>query len=86
MRLALAAFWLVVAAGVYFGPIRPTEGISATPAALLAVALAGWNLSRWYAIRSSADVIPPSRLYRQGAERVEEYRSEFDFTDRNRPN
>jgi hypothetical protein len=53
----------------------------------LALALAGWNLIRWYIGRPRVATTPPLEHRRRpleprGDERVEEYNPEFDF---NRP-
>jgi hypothetical protein len=90
LRLAFAAFWLVVAGVVYFReqltPGAWGQSRNLDLGALLALALAGWNLMRWYLGRprvSATAVLERRRpLEPRSDERVEEYNPEFDF---NRP-
>jgi hypothetical protein len=90
LRLGFAAFWLVVAGVVYFReqltPGAWGQSRNLDLGALLALALAGWNLMRWYLGRPRTTT-PVSDHRRRPLEprdekRVEEYNPEFDF---NRP-
>jgi hypothetical protein len=87
LRLGFAAFWLVVAGVVYFreqlAPAALGQSRNLDLGALLALALAGWNLMRWYLGRTRVAAVP-QRAHRRpleprGDERVEEYNPEFDF-------
>jgi hypothetical protein len=87
LRLGFAAFWLVVAAAVYFrkelAPEAWGDARNLDLGALLALALAGWNLMRWYLGRSRVPATPGSNHRRplepRDDQRVEEYNPEFDF-------
>jgi hypothetical protein len=88
LRLGFAGFWLAVAVVVYFRPFGLGDRLpspDAQTAVLLAVALAGWNLSRWYFAQPRRTTRPTrlgNRLLRRDADRVEEYNPELDFTKR----
>jgi hypothetical protein len=89
LRLGFAAFWLAVAGAVYFrdqlAPAAWDKPRNLDLGALLALALAGWNLTRWYIGRRRVVAAAP-RLDRhrrplepRGDARAEEYNPEFDF-------
>ncbi len=89
LRLGFAVFWLAVAGVIYFrrnlAPGAWAGDRNLDLGALLAVALAGWNLARWYIGRrrvpAAAGLEHRRRPLepRRGDERVEEYNPEFDF-------
>jgi hypothetical protein len=88
LRLGFAAFWLVVAGVIYFrGELAPGawgQSRNLDLGALLALALAGWNLMRWYIGRRRVATTPVLDRRRRpleprGDERAEEYNPEFDF-------
>lgn len=87
LRLGFAAFWLVVAGVVYFreqlAPGAWGQSRNLDLGALLAVALAGWNLVRWYIGRPRVVATPGLGRRRplepRDDEQVEEYNPEFDF-------
>lgn len=91
LRMGFAAFWLVVAGVLYFreylAPGVWGRSLNYDFGAFLAVALAGWNLVRWYVGRPRVAAVPRLDPRRRPLEprddgRVEEYNPEFDF---NRP-
>src|SRR5689334_4750998 len=87
MRLGFGLFWLVVAGLLFYrGHVAPVEQDSAGTdvGALFALALAGWNVVRWYVARRPAEVRPNplahSRPLEGRREQPAEYHPEFDFT------
>ncbi len=98
VRLALVAFWLAVAAALFLRHRLPAElgdqvadgGYSLDVGALLAVALAGWNLMRWFTARNrwvppeDPLGLPRTRVVRTD-DRPFEYNPELDFTKQDRP-
>ena len=88
LRLGFAAFWLAVAGVVYFreelAPGAWGQSRNLDLGALLALALAGWNVVRWYLGRPRGAATPPldhrrRPLEPRDDERAEEYNPEFDF-------
>ncbi|HVK15336.1 MAG TPA: hypothetical protein VM533_00215 [Fimbriiglobus sp.] len=89
LRLGFAVFWLTVAGVVYFRdelvPGAWGQAHNLDLGALLALALAGWNLMRWYLGRRRVVAATPGLdrrrrpLEPRGDARVEEYNPEFDF-------
>ena len=88
LRLGFTAFWLAVAVAVYFreqlAPAAWDKPRNLDLGALLALALAGWNLMRWYIGRRRVVAATPGLDRRRPLEprddaRVEEYNPEFDF-------
>ena len=90
MRLVLGLFWLSLAVGVFFRDyLGPNfEGRFNSPNAdlvgLLALAIAGWNFSRWYLGRSrqvETEVVSRRPVEpRTERDRPDEYIPELDFT------
>ena len=90
LRLGFAVFWLTIAAMLFFRRELASgawvENRNLDLGALLAAALALWNLARWYIGRRRVPAASPLDNRRrpleprQGGERVEEYNPEFDFS------
>ncbi|HET6574031.1 MAG TPA: hypothetical protein VFG68_10545 [Fimbriiglobus sp.] len=88
LRLGFAVFWLAVAGLLYFrerlAPGAWGKSLNYDLGALLALALAGWNMMRWYIARRRVAAAPGLDRRRRPLEprddaRVEEYNPEFDF-------
>ena len=90
MRIGLAAFWLVIGAGVLLrsqlGMANLDERIESRSLDLfgfVGVSFAGWNLLRWWFSRPrtmSQDAFREKLAERRKTEHPEEYIPEFDFT------
>ncbi len=89
LRLGFAVFWLAMAGMIYFrnklAPGAWGQSRNLDLVALLALALAGWNLVRWYVGRRRvAAPLVTSRHRRplepRGNEPAGEYNPDFDFT------
>lgn len=91
MRFALGMFWLVLSVTVFFreylGPVVMArfDTPNSDFLAMFALALAGWNLARWYAgwaRRASGTGVIASRPIERRTEpdRPFEYNPELDFT------
>jgi hypothetical protein len=90
LRLGFAAFWLVVAVAIYFrdqlAPGAWAKSHNVDLGIPLALALAVWNVVRWYIGRRkvSATSISAHRgqpLEPRDNERVMEYNPDFDFNN-----
>ncbi len=95
LRLGFAVFWLAIAALLFFRhELAPGawggrfDSRNLDVGALLAVALAVWNVVRWYMSRRRPTPAPTLDTRRRpleprrGTEHTEEYNPEFDFTKR----
>ena len=92
IRLIFAGFWSLVATGLFLRhsilPEHITQGLSAKNlniGAWFAVAVAMWNVVRWYVARRPRAVEEPALTRRRPLEprrtedQPEEYLPEFDF-------
>jgi len=94
LRLGFAVFWLAVAGVVYFRehlvPGAWGQAHNLDLGALLALALAGWNLMRWYIGRRRKPASPGLGRRRlplepRDGEWSEEFNPEFDFNKPTNP-
>jgi hypothetical protein len=85
-NLVIALFWLLIGLALVFVPEFAAWRIRGTDLSVgwVAIALAAYNLLRWFLIRrGQRRTVPPSDLPPQQSR---EYHSEFDFTkDKSEP-
>ena len=82
IRLMLGVLWLGVAIVVVVRPAGLGQRLDGENGGLImvaALALAAWNLSRWYFTRPTP-AVGPRPLRGRGNARTEEYNPELDFT------
>ena len=83
INLFIALFWVVLGLGLIFIPGFDAWRIRGTDWSIgwLAIALAGYNLLRWWLTQRQQ----PRRMHDDDQPPPREYNPEFDFSDRAKP-